>query len=103
MDDSDTPDSPEPAPTPGTLTRAVAVRARHNGWTPDKQHDFIAALAETGCVTEAAAALALRPAPTGLTLPYNKPTAGGVGGPRGKFGPAGLSPPFAFLATEYPS
>jgi hypothetical protein len=54
MDDSD-------SPTPGTLTRAVAVRVRHDGWTPDKQHDFIAALAETGCVTEAAAAVGMSP------------------------------------------
>jgi hypothetical protein len=31
----------------------VALRRRTDGWTPDKQTDFIAALAETGCVEEA--------------------------------------------------
>ena len=35
----------------------VAVRARHDGWTPQKQHDFIAALGESGCVEEACAAV----------------------------------------------
>lgn len=45
------------APHPGTLPRAVRLRSRHDGWTPDRQHDFITALAETGCVTEAAAAV----------------------------------------------
>jgi len=30
-------------------------RARHDGWSGERQHLFIAALAETGCVTEAAA------------------------------------------------
>ena len=29
-------------------------RTRHDGWTPKKQHDFIAALAASGCVMEAA-------------------------------------------------
>ena len=29
-------------------------RPRHDGWSPEKQHDFIAALAASGCVTEAA-------------------------------------------------
>jgi len=37
----------------------VPVRARHDGWTPEKQHDFIAALAESGCVAEACAAVRL--------------------------------------------
>ncbi|HET7709243.1 MAG TPA: hypothetical protein VFK50_06895 [Sphingomicrobium sp.] len=56
MDDSDSPETP----APGVLTRAVAVRARRDGWTPQKQHDFIAALAESGCVTEAAAAVGMK-------------------------------------------
>jgi hypothetical protein len=30
-------------------------RYRHNGWTPERQRAFIAALADTGCVTRAAA------------------------------------------------
>jgi hypothetical protein len=32
----------------------VPVRARHDGWTPDKQTGFIEALAECACVDEAA-------------------------------------------------
>ena len=40
-------DSPEPRFTP------VPTRARHDGWTPDKQEAFIDALAETACVEEA--------------------------------------------------
>jgi hypothetical protein len=37
----------------------VAVRARHDGWSPQRQHDFIAALAESGCVAEACAAVGM--------------------------------------------
>jgi len=48
-----------PTPPPGTLPRAVPVRPRHDGWTPERQHAFITALAETGCVTEAAAAVGM--------------------------------------------
>ena len=33
----------------------VPVRARHDGWTPQKQRDFVEALADTGVVREAAA------------------------------------------------
>ena len=32
----------------------VPVRYRHDGWTPDKQHEFIEALPGCGCVEEAA-------------------------------------------------
>jgi hypothetical protein len=32
----------------------VPLRSRHDGWTPDKQEEFIDALAESGCVAEAA-------------------------------------------------
>jgi hypothetical protein len=32
----------------------VPVRYRHDGWTPDKQLEFIQALADCGCVDEAA-------------------------------------------------
>ena len=48
-------------PAPGTLPRAVPTRARHDGWTPERQHEFIAALAESGCVAEAAAAVGIDP------------------------------------------
>lgn len=54
-------DTPAPPPDPGTLPRAVGLRARHDGWTPERQHAFITALAETGCVTEAAAAVGMTP------------------------------------------
>jgi hypothetical protein len=40
-----------------TAFDAVPVRGRHDGWTPLRQHDFIAALAESGCVAEACAAV----------------------------------------------
>lgn len=50
---------PQPAPAPGSLTAHVPTRPRHDGWTPEKQHDFIAALAESGCITEAAAAVGM--------------------------------------------
>ena len=43
-------DSP---PAPGTLPAAVPTRRRHDGWTPERQHDFIQALAESGCVEAA--------------------------------------------------
>jgi len=39
--------------------RPVATRARHDGWTPEKQVRFVEALAESGCVTEACAAVAM--------------------------------------------
>lgn len=59
MDDHHTPDTPGAAPDPGTLAAAVPLRARHDGWTPEKQHDFIAALAESGCVAEACRAVGM--------------------------------------------
>lgn len=37
----------------------VHLRERHDGWTPDRQLDFIEALAASGCVTEAAKAVGL--------------------------------------------
>lgn len=46
-------------PAPGTLPATVSVKSRHDGWTPDRQHAFIAALAESGCVTEACAAIGI--------------------------------------------
>ena len=53
---------PEPGtPEPGVLPATVTTRARHDGWTPQKQHDFMAALAESGCVTDACAAVGMSP------------------------------------------
>ncbi|WP_439534302.1 hypothetical protein [Polymorphobacter sp.] len=37
----------------------VPVRARHDGWTPARQHEFIMRLADTGSVTEAAEAVGM--------------------------------------------
>lgn len=37
----------------------VPTRARHDGWTPQKQHDFILALAACACVVEAAASVGM--------------------------------------------
>lgn len=40
---------------PGVVRfRPAARRARHDGWTPERQRQFIEVLAETGCVTQAA-------------------------------------------------
>lgn len=47
-----------PSATPFT---PVAVRHRHDGWTPTRQHAFIAALAESGCVVEACGAVGIAP------------------------------------------
>jgi hypothetical protein len=44
------------APAPFT---SVPLRARHDGWTPERQVGFIEALAETACVVQAAAAVGL--------------------------------------------
>ncbi len=37
----------------------VVVRNRHDGWTPARQSDFIAALGETGCVVDACRAVGM--------------------------------------------
>jgi hypothetical protein len=39
---------------------AVPLRERHDGWLPERQAEFIAALAETGCVSEACARVGTR-------------------------------------------
>jgi hypothetical protein len=51
-----------PTPEAATDERAsslgfapVPVRARHDGWTPQKQREFVEELADTGCVRAAAA------------------------------------------------
>ena len=52
------PQSDNGAPPHGAFPQfaPVPLRARHDGWTPDRQRRFIEALATTGCVTEAARA-----------------------------------------------
>lgn len=37
----------------------VPVRARHDGWTPARQHEFIMCLADSGSVTAAAEAVGM--------------------------------------------
>jgi hypothetical protein len=41
----------------GETFTPVVVRARRDGWTPERQHAFITALGESGCVEEACAAV----------------------------------------------
>jgi len=51
-----------PAPDPALLAFApVAVAPRRDGWTAERQRAFIHALATTGCVTEACAAVNMSP------------------------------------------
>lgn len=46
---ADRPDSPDPLPD----FDPVPVAARRDGWTPQKQTDFLVALAESACVADA--------------------------------------------------
>jgi hypothetical protein len=53
----DIPDPPAAGPRPGAIAFTPApLRRRHDGWTAERQCLFIETLAETGCVTHAAAA-----------------------------------------------
>jgi hypothetical protein len=62
---------PPPAPTDAPATDSAdpdplafdpaTMRARHDGWTASRQRAFIAALAETGCVSEACAEVGITP------------------------------------------
>ena len=61
----------EPKPEPAVVSapdckpapdfEAVPRKRRHDGWTADRQRAFIAALAETGCVSEACAEVGITP------------------------------------------
>lgn len=51
-DPDDSTPNPELDPSPQSF-RAVSLRTRHDGWSPEKQIAFIEALAETACVEEA--------------------------------------------------
>lgn len=44
-----------PKGAPDLAFEPIGVAPRHDGWNPDKQQDFIEALAESGCVAEACA------------------------------------------------
>lgn len=59
-DDSGAPASFAPVPT----------KLRHDGWTPDRQHDFVAALAASGCVAEACRAVGMTPASAYRDTPH---------------------------------
>jgi hypothetical protein len=50
-------EAPDSAPTASEFPDfdPVRLRARHDGWTPEKQREFIETLADTGMVREAAA------------------------------------------------
>jgi hypothetical protein len=45
-----------PSRAPPLPFTPVPVRARHDGWTPERPRHFIAALADTRCIAAAAAA-----------------------------------------------
>lgn len=65
MRDSDLPPFAETAAIPA-FTPVLLGRNRHDGWTARRQHDFIATLARTGCVAQAA-----RAAQMSVTSAYN--------------------------------
>jgi hypothetical protein len=44
---------PTPSASPVPKFAPVRVRRRHDGWTPERQTQFIKALAECGCVADA--------------------------------------------------
>lgn len=52
-------DEPTQPPTATPAFTPVAVRYRHDGWTPARQIAFIQALAETACVEEACRAVGM--------------------------------------------
>lgn len=64
MRDSDSLSFAETAAIPA-FTLVPLARRRHDGWTPGRQRDFIAALARSGCVAAAA-----RAAGMGITSAY---------------------------------
>lgn len=55
-DPADPPDEAEDSSRFGP----VPVRYRHDGWTPDRQLEFIEALAECGCIDEACKTVGMR-------------------------------------------
>lgn len=57
---SDHPNSLPPAPaTLASDPSSVSLRARHDGWTPERQRRFLKVLADTGSVTEAADSISI--------------------------------------------
>ncbi len=58
--------SPKGAANTSAALPPIPLRPRHDGWTPERQIAFIDALAETGCVTQAAKSVRLS-----ITAAYN--------------------------------
>ncbi|MBK9588905.1 MAG: hypothetical protein IPO50_10180 [Sphingomonadales bacterium] len=59
MEHDHTPPPPPQSLQPSTEFEPVPLRARHDGWTPERQVAFIEALAETACVVQAATAVGM--------------------------------------------
>ena len=55
------PIQPETPADPLAHYTPVALRARRDGWTADRQRQFLTALAETGCVSDACKAVGVSP------------------------------------------
>jgi len=51
----------EPAQGALATYTPVTLRARHDGWTADRQRAFLAALSETGCISDACKAAGVTP------------------------------------------
>mgnify|MGYP003576933196 CR=1 FL=1 len=54
-------DHPTESPDPLADYAPVTLRARHDGWTAQRQRAFLRALADTGCISEAANAAGITP------------------------------------------
>ena len=65
MSESPLPSSPDPATEVPAFIPVPIARHRHDGWTAQRQHDFLAALATTGVVSAAARAVGM-----GVTSAY---------------------------------
>lgn len=52
---------PEAPADPFANYTPVVLRARRDGWTADRQRQFLAALAETGCISDACKAVGVAP------------------------------------------
>lgn len=63
-------ESPIPDPPPAdddlpAFTPVPMTRSRHDGWTPERQRGFIAALAQSGIVARAARSVGMGTLPPG--------------------------------------
>jgi hypothetical protein len=53
--------TPDTTDDPVETYAPVTLRARHDGWTAERQRSFLRALADTGCISEAAHATGISP------------------------------------------